>query len=369
MLSLILSLADILFSLFHPRRQNDDDDVAIFDLPRDLYNGVTLDSAIPEAAQLNENAFRVKLKKSLEIWASTEVRAVTIYVRLPQAHFIPVCTSLGFEFHHARADFVFLIKWLPVDRPSKFPSYGNTFVGVGGLVVNENEEILVVQERYIGRPHWKLPGGLSEQGEDIDTTAIREVLEETGIETSFVCVLAFRHMHGYHFGCSDFYFVCLLRPTRRGLGNDDLVPEESEIAQCQWMPITEYLTSPLVSVANRFIAERYLNIRDSQRSQGQNQQQQQQLVLEQQQPPIPNGIEPSLAEQRSNQLPNHFHVNDGYEDDFDDTRDPLRPLPRLPVPPPPEEPSYAITQTPVPSYDGRTFNMCYSVERLDLNTL
>jgi hypothetical protein len=63
------------------------------------------------------------------------------------------------------------------------------------------------------------------------TVAIPEVFEETGIETEFVCVLTFRHMHGYHFGCSDFYFVCLLRPLQSGLGNDDINREETEISQ------------------------------------------------------------------------------------------------------------------------------------------
>jgi hypothetical protein len=34
-------------------------------------------------------------------------------------------------------------------------------VGVGGFVVNELDEILVIEERFriADRPHWKLPGG------------------------------------------------------------------------------------------------------------------------------------------------------------------------------------------------------------------
>ena len=32
-------------------------------------------------------------------------------------------------------------------------------VGVGGMVVNDKEEILVVQEKYSTQAHWKLPGG------------------------------------------------------------------------------------------------------------------------------------------------------------------------------------------------------------------
>ena len=87
---------------------------------------------------------------------SNQVCAVTIYIRLPHSSFVPICASLGFEFHHARPQFVFMLKWLPVHRPSKFPGFANTLVGVGGLVVNENEEVLVVQERYLNTPHWKV---------------------------------------------------------------------------------------------------------------------------------------------------------------------------------------------------------------------
>ena len=38
--------------------------------------------------------------------------------------------------------------------------------GVGGLVVNHKEQVLVVQERFSfgGKRHWKLPGGHVEMG-------------------------------------------------------------------------------------------------------------------------------------------------------------------------------------------------------------
>ncbi|XP_071911375.1 pectin acetylesterase 6-like [Coffea arabica] len=39
---------------------------------------------------------------------------------------------------------------------------------------------------------WNLPTGVVNEGEDISAAAIREVKEETGIETRFLEVLAFR---------------------------------------------------------------------------------------------------------------------------------------------------------------------------------
>ena len=53
------------------------------------------------------------------------------------------------------------------------------------MVVDEDNNVLVVQERFRFSNHWKLPGGYVDPGEDIHTAAIREVFEETGVKTKF----------------------------------------------------------------------------------------------------------------------------------------------------------------------------------------
>ena len=74
MIALVLSFVDFLYSTFVVKGRSivDDDDVAIFDLPRDAFNGVTLDTAI-DADAMDDATFRAKLAKSLEIWRDTEV--------------------------------------------------------------------------------------------------------------------------------------------------------------------------------------------------------------------------------------------------------------------------------------------------------
>lgn len=68
-----------------------------------------------------------------------------------------------------------LLKWLPKDEPSQVPLFAHTMVGVGAMVVNISREILVVQEKYFPRPHWKLPGGYVEPGTVHHTVDLRIV--------------------------------------------------------------------------------------------------------------------------------------------------------------------------------------------------
>lgn len=42
--------------------------------------------------------------------------------------------------------------------------YAHNVIGVGAFVVNDDDELLVVRERFHTRPHWKLPGGYVELG-------------------------------------------------------------------------------------------------------------------------------------------------------------------------------------------------------------
>ena len=71
-------------------------------------------------------------------------------------------------------------------------------------------------------------------GETIEACAKREVFEETGIETEFVSVLAFRHQTLYKYGCADFYFACLMKRTKP---DQPIKLDEQEIGAGQWMEV------------------------------------------------------------------------------------------------------------------------------------
>ncbi|MHC0039006.1 NUDIX domain-containing protein [Pseudoneobacillus sp. C159] len=61
---------------------------------------------------------------------------------------------------------------------------GNVWLGVSGLVINQKGEWLVVKKRYGGlKGMWSLPAGFVEGNETADQAVIREIKEETGIDT------------------------------------------------------------------------------------------------------------------------------------------------------------------------------------------
>ena len=101
-----------------------------------------------------------------------------------------------------------MTRWLP-DTPSPLPKYGFTQIGVGGVVLNSKNEVLMVVERTsplaMFQGSWKLPGGLADPGEDFAKTVLREVCEETGVTGSLEGVVSLRHTHGLRFGQGDMY--------------------------------------------------------------------------------------------------------------------------------------------------------------------
>lgn len=171
-------------------------------------------------------------------------------------------------------------KWLCSTDPYNIPQYAFTNVGIGnekliiittfslnlfkligGVVVDDNDRVLVVKEKHFfgTQQLWKFPGGYAEQGEDFGQTAIREVLEETGIKCEFQSVIAFRHIHKFAFDCSDLYIVCHLKPIKNesNTSEDELKVKKClfEIDECKWFPIEEL--KPLLSQFNSYIIQKF----------------------------------------------------------------------------------------------------------------
>ena len=130
-------------------------------------------------------------------WKADKVRGVWLKLSKENSHLIDIAVKVAnFSYHHAKDDYVMLTKWMTQNEASKFPLFASHYVGVGGLVLNkEKTRVLCIQE---ARSHfkglWKIPGGAVDPGESIQDAVIREVWEETGIQTRFKGIVAFREL-------------------------------------------------------------------------------------------------------------------------------------------------------------------------------
>ena len=67
--------------------------------------------------------------------------------------------------------------------------YRNPAPAVDVAIVHEEKIILIRRSRDPFKGKWALPGGFVEYGEPVEETALREVMEETGMEIELVEIL------------------------------------------------------------------------------------------------------------------------------------------------------------------------------------
>ncbi|KAI5330721.1 PREDICTED: nudix [Prunus dulcis] len=161
-----------------------------------------------------------------------------VWIKLPieRVNLVEAAVKKGFWYHHAEPNYLMLMYWIPQSAHT-LPANATHRVGIGAFLINHNRE----SGQYRGTGVWKLPTGVVDEGEDIFAAAVREVKEETGIDSEFVEVLAFRQSHKSFFQKSDLFFVCMLRPL-----SFDIQKQEHEIEAAKWMPFEEYAAQPFV---------------------------------------------------------------------------------------------------------------------------
>uniref|UniRef100_A0A8C3C0G5 Nucleoside diphosphate-linked moiety X motif 6 n=1 Tax=Cairina moschata TaxID=8855 RepID=A0A8C3C0G5_CAIMO len=204
----------------------------------DKYGGVSVElpQCQPRPRRRERAAFGRWLRASVAQWQEEGRVAVWLHVPILQSGLAAVAASQGFAFHHAESGSATLMRWLG-EGPSRLPGYATHQLGVAGAVLDENAgKVLVVQDRNKTVNAWKFPGGLSNPGEDIGDTAVREVFEETGIKSEFKSILSIRqqHQHPGAFGKSDMYIICRLEPSSFNINFC-----QQECLRCEWMDLDE----------------------------------------------------------------------------------------------------------------------------------
>lgn len=190
-------------------------------------------------------------------WKREKYRAIWFHIPLSLSKFIPVLAENHFKYHHAEVDEAVMYKWTCDTEVDNIPRYPFTNIGVGTVVIDSQNRVLVVKEKYpLGiRKPWKFPGGSADQGEDIGRTAEREVFEETGIKAKFHSILTMRHLHRFQFDCSDIFITCLMSLDESDPHALELKKCSQEIHDVAWIDVEELL--PQLTDFNRYCLEKY----------------------------------------------------------------------------------------------------------------
>ncbi|XP_076148273.1 nucleoside diphosphate-linked moiety X motif 6 [Alosa pseudoharengus] len=217
----------------------------------DRFGGVTVRDFPPD---ISEAAFSSLLNDSLASWRGEGKIAVWLHIPISLSRLASAAATHGFTFHHARNDQAVLCLWMG-EGESRLPGFATHQVGVAGAVVDESKgKVLVVQDKNKTKNAWKFPGGLSDPGENIGVTAVREVFEETGVRAEFRSLLSIRQQHNHPgaFGMSDMYLICRLSPLTY-----DINFCTQECLRCEWLDLAELAktsaTTPITSRIARLL--------------------------------------------------------------------------------------------------------------------
>lgn len=194
------------------------------------------------AAERDEGLNDTNVQQSIEDVVRTATRGVVLHARGPeqQALIVPRALRAGFRIFSHQADLVTLRYWSLKDRSDPIAVPPFTATSAMGLVIDAQGRALFVRHSSNTDPTWMLPGGFVDPGESVAEAAAREVLEETGIVTEPVALIAIRDAPRYQtpFWLGSLQFVFLLRPATGA--SLDLRPDPSEIREARWIEQDEW---------------------------------------------------------------------------------------------------------------------------------
>lgn len=127
-------------------------------------------------------------------------------------------------------------------QPSKTNCVPEPAIGVGGIVFNNQNQVLLIKRNQApAKGLWSIPGGKLEAGESMVTACSREIKEETGLDTEIRQIVAVveRRIENFHYVIIDF--------LARLQDQDRATPiAQSDVADTKWIDIDKIATYPLV---------------------------------------------------------------------------------------------------------------------------
>ena len=138
-----------------------------------------------------------------------------------------------------------------------FGFYFSPATAVGGIIVNEqNEMVLLVRARDPGKGKFGLPGGFADAGESLETSLVREVMEETALtvtSTEYLC--SFPNTYAYRgvtVDVLDAFYICNVASL------DKLKPTPDEVESFFIGRPTQEILDNMAFDSNRRAIELYI---------------------------------------------------------------------------------------------------------------
>jgi ADP-ribose pyrophosphatase YjhB (NUDIX family) len=218
---------------------------------QDLYNGLIVET---ESISSSVSEFKQALQDLLEQSKVDKIALLWLDLTSDQNKHISFSLSLGFEFHNCEAKRTTLT--FQVTKDAYIPVPPTHTIGVGAVVINEKNELLMVRDRiHTSHSIYKLPGGMLEHSQSLEEGVVREVWEETGIEGKLIKMVSVLNSHPYRFNKSNMYIVFHLE----ALSSQINVIDTHEIEKALWMPLDEFFAHEEMSEFQKTLVSATLN--------------------------------------------------------------------------------------------------------------
>ena len=129
-----------------------------------------------------------------------------------------------------------------------FIHFSTFSLGVGGIVVRDNKVLFIRRGQDPGKGRWTIPGGYVEQDEPFEEAVVREVLEETGVRSEVIGLLAARN--SLHERDSNVYLVFALKDLGGGPECDGV-----EVDRAEFLAAHEYEALAELAPVSKYFAQ------------------------------------------------------------------------------------------------------------------
>jgi len=217
----------------------------------DLYNGLIIESnsVSPLIAEFKTSLLSLQKRAKEE-----EKNLLWLDLSTKQSQHIAIALELGFEFHNCEAKRTTLTYCVKED--AYVPVAPTHTIGVGAVVINKHNELLMVRDRiHNNHSIYKLPGGMLEEAQSLEEGVVREVWEETGIKAKLIKMVSVLNSHPFTFNKSNMYIVFQLE----ALSSEINIIDIHEIEEAIWMPLDDFFAHEEMSAFQKKLVNSALN--------------------------------------------------------------------------------------------------------------